>query len=345
MVSLGPASTYGEVHYRVLHKLLPHLLFSGEMLNFVGSCDAGQQSEFIYDNLWLPLATELGDSLKASSPANGKIGSNSFPLLLDQVVNGNRLVVIGAPPPESTPQARYVGLWFTQSDPDILVRYFASEVSVNEDLLGDFLGEWTSGGTHHNFGEYCTVGDASPEGFAAAIFGTLKVSASDSSTPQGSARSRAGIRKRVKAVSDKELEVSDNEINWASAPEKLGETIFIHLRSLQQSGRKALILSAESATGLRVPVSTYFQFQILNRKTLLAEIQCDYSYWGVTVPSGEWHKFNAVGFVSPTSVNGNFSMNFKDFRDDASLRAWLVRAIEPMQSVIQPEGAIGVRFF
>ena len=345
VVSAGPASTYGQVHYMAMHKTLPHALFSGQLGDFVEACDAKRQGELIYENFWLPLAAQLGGSLKASGRASGKIGSTSFPLLVDEVVNGNRLLIIGAPLPESTPHARYVGLWFSQSAPDVLVRYFASEMSVEEELLGDFLGEWTSEGAHHNFGDYCQAGGASPEGFAAAIFRTLKVSASESSEPQGAARSRAEIRKRVKAVSGQDLEATDMEVNWTSAPKKLGEAIFNHLRSLQQSGRKVLILNSEMASGLRVPVSTYFQFKILNKKTLLAEIQGDYSYWGVTVSSGEWHRFNTVGFDNPTSANGNFSMNFKDFRDDTALRNWLIRAVEPLQTVIRPEGAIGVRFF
>jgi len=345
MASAGPESTYGQVHYMVLHKLLPSSLFSGQMSDFVELCDVGQQGEFVYENLWLPLATKIAGGPKAKRHANGRIGSSSFPLLIDQVVKENRLLVVGTPPPESTPHARYVGLWFSQSDRNTLLKYFASEVSVEPEFLGDFLGEWTSEGSHHNFGEYCKAGDASPEGFATAIFRTLRISPSESSKSQNSTRSRADIRKRVKAVVSEDSEVEDDEISWTSAPRKLGEEIFNHLRSLQQSGRKVLILNAEFASGLRVPVSTYFQFKILNRKTLLAEIQGDYSYWGVTVPSGEWYKFNNVGFASPSAANGNFSMNFKDFRDDESLRIWLVKAVEPLQTVIRPEGAIGVRFF
>lgn len=345
MAFSGSESTYGQVHYMVLHKLLPNFLFSGGMSDFVESCSAGQQGGFVYENLWLPIATKLAGLPKANRHANGKIGASSFPLLIDQVVEENRLLVMGAPPPESTPHARYIGLWFSRSDPNTLIKYFASEVSVEPDFIGDVLGEWTNEGSHHNFGDYCTAGDASPERFAAAIFRTLKVSPSESSKSQISTRSRADVRKRVKAIVSDGFKEQNIEISWTSPSSKLGEEFLNHLHSLQQSGRKVLILNAEFASGLRVPVSTYFQFRILNRKTLLAEIQGDYSYWGVTVPSGEWHKFNTVGFSSPTAANGNFSMNFKDFRDDGALRAWLVKAVEPMQSVIRPEGAIGVRFF
>jgi hypothetical protein len=345
MASTGPGSTYGQVHYMVLHRLLPNLLFSGEMSDFVESCSAGQQGGFIYENLWLPLATKFADSPKDIRHAKRKIDASSFPLLFDQVVGENRLLVIGAPPPESTPQARYVGLWFSRLNPDNLDKYFASEVSIEPDLIGDVLGEWNSEGSHHNFGDYCAADSATPAIFAAAIFRTLQVSVGESSGSQISTRSRADVRKRVKQIVSEDFEVEDIEISWTSPSSKLGTEIFNHLRRLQQSGRKVLILSAESASGLRVPVSTYFQFKILNRKTLLAEIQGDYSYWGVTVPSGEWHKFNTVGFASPTAANGNFSMNFNDFRDDGDLKAWLVKAVEVMQNVIKPEGPIGVRFF
>jgi len=194
MASAGPESTYGQVHYMVLHKLLPSSLFSGQMSDFVELCDVGQQGEFVYENLWLPLATKIAGGPKAKRHANGRIGSSSFPLLIDQVVKENRLLVVGTPPPESTPHARYVGLWFSQSDRNTLLKYFASEVSVEPEFLGDFLGEWTSEGSHHNFGEYCKAGDASPEGFATAIFRTLRISPSESSKSQNSTRSRADIR-------------------------------------------------------------------------------------------------------------------------------------------------------
>ena len=301
-------SSYGQIHYATFHRILPTALFGGELSSFIRACDAQLQGSILL-KLW-------GDT-------EFNVSDKSFPVLFDDLFNEYRLIVIGLPPPEAGPQARLIGLWFDSRDPDGTLRYFVSEKPVEDDYFGDGLGEWNRDGTRKNFGPYCLAAQMTSEAFISAI------------------QKHCGFQ-----VSDQTSQKENSEsITWHSDSSKIAIDAVERLRDLQQAGKSVLILSAKTADGLKSTVSTYLQFKIVNKKKLLVEVQGDYSYWGVSVPSGDWHNFATLGFSTPSSINGNFSITYTDFRDDEPLKVWLSQAIRQMQQVIKPCGDIGIKIF
>lgn len=348
----------------VLHRVLPTSLFNDGLKQFISICERGQQGELVF-GFWSKLmgvASRMEEKNRAQREP--QVTARSFPLLVDAAVGDNRLIVIGAPPPQMTPQARFIACWFNNSNPQETLRYFAAELSMDEGVYGDVLGEWTSGGAHRNFGPFCAAGDSSAEIFATAVArrctdGLAKI---DFETPvlhdevKTSRRSvdgedrRADVRKRiarrVQTLGDERSGVkSADPLTWESASDRIALDIIERLRSAQTAGQSVLIASAEHATGLRENVSTYIQFKILNKKKLLAEVQGDYSYWGVAVQSRDWPKFTVLGFASPSSSNGNFSIVYQDFREDRKVQEWLAHAVSAMQEVIEPKGEITYKCF
>jgi len=357
-------SDYGQAHYMLLHRLLPNTLLTDGLEEFVEICEAGEQGEYLL-GIWSHLLKAVRKDGEAEQLHNApKVKAKSFPLLMDAAVAEHRLVVIGAPLPRVTPQARFIACWFDSSDPQETLRYFAAELSMDEEFYGDVLGEWTSDGSHRNHGTFCVPGGSTSELFASAIVrlctnGTSKLVSSEDVTRGRSKPGRrlqdenlsrkdvrARIARRARAIDEPQLSAkNDGPLSWGSEATNIASGIVGRLRSAQSAGQSVLIASAERATGLRTTVSTYLQFKILNKKKLLTEVQGDYSYWGVSVQSRDWTKFTVLGFVSPSSSNGNFSIVYKDFRDDRKLLDWLALTVSAMQEVLAPEGEISFKGF
>lgn len=361
-------------HYLVFHQVVPEALFDYLMDDFVRACSVNQQGAILYEYAWLKCYKNLEQSLVRRTLMRAVVRPESFPVHADETFGDHRLLVVGTPPPETTPQARYIGLWFKSSDPTTLLRYFASEMPVDPQISGDVLGEWMRDKSHRNFGPYCTANLSSPENFVTAIAQLVGVKRESSTTtpmPEGVAEARDDVRKKL-AKRMRKSESSNDEIElpktnrpttrpqeaprrrkksgtethaWVDEPDEIAQMICSQLRNVQRANKSVVIINAETANGLRSPVSTYLQFKILDSKKLLTEIQGDYSYWGVAIPSGEWHRFQSLGFEVPSSANGNFSTVFSQFDDDAALTEWLSEVINVMQRVLQPTGSLGIRFF
>ena len=357
-------SRYGQVHYFTIHRILPTTLFDNGLISFIKSCESKRQGAII---------------LKLWGETEFEVSAKSFPLMFDDVFDKYRLIVIGLPPPEETPQGRLIALWFETRDPDSTLRYFVSEKPVEDELVGDVLGEWSRDGSHRNFGPYCLAGQVTVGTFIAAIqkhcgfpstghipskknVGKSKISPqrqksndAESTVTRDQIRQevRNRIARRTDAVQDIDLKATHGvaptedpgKLTWQSDPSKIATDAVTRLRNLQQISKSVMIFSAETAGGLQSIVSTYLQFKVINKKKVLVEVQGDYSYWGVSVPSGEWHNFATLGFSTPSSINGNFSITYKDLRDDEPLKVWLSQVIQLMQHVIKPRGDIGIRFF
>jgi hypothetical protein len=339
-------------------------LWDGGLEQFVESCEAGEQGDFILGS-WSELleVVRQGGELERLRSAP-KVSAKSFPVLLDAEVSSHRLIIIGTPPPRTTPQARFVACWFDTTDPQETLRYFAAELSAMPELFGDVLGEWTSDGSHRNFGPFCNPNGASADLFARTIVrrctnGSATLARTDLGPsrkskarpkPLGENDSRDNVRARI-ARRARALEEDHEEsrgaasLTWQSMSSRVASDIVGKLRAAQSGGQNVVIASAERATGLRETVSTYLQFKILNKKKLLTEVQGDYSYWGVSIQSRDWAKFTVLGFSSPSSSNGNFSLVVQDFRDDQKLLDWLTHTVSAMQEVLAPEGEISYKSF
>lgn len=372
---------YGQVHYWVFHRLLPRTLWDDGLEEFVEMCEADEQGDFLLGP-WselLETVREAGEFERLRGAP--RVSAKSFPVLLDAEVHENRLIVIGAPQPHMTPQARFIACWFDMGQPQETLRYFAAELPMDPDMFGDVLGEWTSDGSHRNFGTFCAPGGSSAELFANAIVrlctngkaalagpdaGPSRASKARRTTPSDTLASgmqaaedalaqipklsrddvRARVARRARALDDdRPSSRGAGRLTWQSDSSRIAADIVGRLKAAQSAGQSVVIASAARATGLREAVSTYLQFKILNKKKLLTEVQGDYSYWGVSIQSRDWTKFTVLGFSSPSSSNGNFSIVYQDFRDERKLLDWLTHTVSAMQEVLAPEGEISYKDF
>jgi len=100
-----------------------------------------------------------------------------------------------------------------------------------------------------------------------------------------------------------------NSMTWNDSPNDLAQEAVTNLYRLRSAGKTAFVMSAKKASGLDKTVSSYVQFMWLDDDVLLVEIQADYSYWGLSIPSSAWPNLEAVGLARPNGKNLNFHLS------------------------------------
>lgn len=129
-------------------------------------------------------------------------------------------------------------------------------------------------------------------------------------------------------------------VSWSSAPDELASAALTNLYRINTSGGKALVMSAKKTKGLAKKTSSYVQFMWNDDDSLLVEVQGDYSYWGLSVPSDRWPYLESRGLTIPTGGVGNFGLRIQAGARHEQRLEVLAGVFEAFQVVLQPQGKV-----
>lgn len=136
-----------------------------------------------------------------------------------------------------------------------------------------------------------------------------------------------------------------SNLKWEATPLDLANDAALNLYRLHSRGGTALVLSATKAKGLGKKTSSYVQFMWNPDTSLIVEVQADYSYWGLSIPSSSWPILNAAGLKQPDSESANFHLMISAGAIREERVAQLSRVFESFQRVLQPSGRIKISSF
>jgi hypothetical protein len=127
-----------------------------------------------------------------------------------------------------------------------------------------------------------------------------------------------------------------NSRTWDDSPSDIAQEAVQNLYRLRTAGKTAFVMSAKKASGLSKTVSSYVQFMWLDDDALVVEIQADYSYWGLSIPSSAWATLEAAGLARPNGKDLNFHLLIPG-DVDPSLRLNVLEGVfDAFQTVMRP---------
>lgn len=129
-------------------------------------------------------------------------------------------------------------------------------------------------------------------------------------------------------------------VSWSSAASELASAALTNLYRIQTSGGKALVMTAKKTKGLAKKTSSYVQFMWNDDGSLIVEVQGDYSYWGLSVPSDRWPYLESRGLTIPTGGVGNFGLTVPAGVPHEQRLVVLARVFEAFLVVLQPQGKV-----
>lgn len=148
----------------------------------------------------------------------------------------------------------------------------------------------------------------------------------------------------VPAIPIVEGEVT-SKLRWEASPHELANDAVLNLYRLHTRGGTAMVLTATKAKGLGKRTSSYVQFMWNPDTSLIVEVQADYSYWGLSVPSSSWPLLDAAGLMRPNSDSANFHLVIPAHASREECVAQLSGVFESFQRVLQPSGRIRISSF
>lgn len=129
-------------------------------------------------------------------------------------------------------------------------------------------------------------------------------------------------------------------VSWSSTPGELASAALTNLYRIHTSGGKALVMTAKKTKGLAKKTSSYVQFMWNDDGSLIVEVQGDYSYWGLSVPSDRWPLLESRGLAIPTGGVGNFGLVVPAVTSHEQRLVVLTGVFEAFQAVLQPQGKV-----
>ncbi|MFM9225744.1 MAG: hypothetical protein ACKOQ1_03815 [Actinomycetota bacterium] len=240
------------------------------------------------------------------------------------------------------------------SDPAGSLRYFTLEAPAEPDFPWMF-GEWHADGSRRNHGVVTDVSTTSAmEDYVTRILG---LNTMDSQVPWSPFKDAdqgtddpinwydEGARVMEEALRgldrvERADSPSESIVTWSSPASAIAASAVTDLLSIRASGGKALVMNASSANGLTRETSSYVQFMWKRNGSLIVEIQADYSYWGLSVPSSSWPELKSAGMEMPDSSSANFHQLIPKKTPHGELVARLTIVFDVFQSVLQPTGSI-----
>lgn len=128
--------------------------------------------------------------------------------------------------------------------------------------------------------------------------------------------------------------------SWSSEPPVLASDALMNLYRLANAGGSAMVMTTKKTKGLAKRTSSYVQFMWNDDRSLIVEIQGDYSYWGVSVLSSSWPLLERCGLSIPTGGVGNFGRIVPASSSHEDRLQALTDVFGAFVTVIQPTGKI-----
>ena len=114
----------------------------------------------------------------------------------------------------------------------------------------------------------------------------------------------------------------------------------MNLYRLLNAGGSALVMKTKKTKGLAKKTSSYVQFMWGPDRDFVIEVQGDYSYWGLSVPSSSWPQLERCGLSIPTGGIGNFGRAVGGSATHEERLQALTDVFGAFVAVLQPTGKI-----
>ena len=133
--------------------------------------------------------------------------------------------------------------------------------------------------------------------------------------------------------------------NWDASPAVLAAETVSNLYRVRASDGSAMVMSARKAKGLGKKTSSYVQFMWNNDDSLIVELQADYSYWGLSIPSSAWPLLDGAGLLRPDGTSANFHLLIPADATHGDRLHCIERVFAAFINVLQPSGKVELSSF
>lgn len=319
-------SGFHQTHYRFFYMTLPSMLRSEIFPQIVEATNEGTGNQLLV-GFWRATARQVyGVPMGRPLPGEIDLTRDEFTTHAVSPQRGMTFLLLTGPAPRGAVEAGCAIAVFEDSRPMETLRYFTCESPMDPDFPW-VVGEWFADGGRANLGGLMDVSAQGLYNFIAQRLGIAATPTVDRSAQLLGSTGRA--MNKIGFTTD-----------WSSSPAQLAQDASSNLERLLATGGKALVMSTKKTKGLAKKTASYVQFMWNNDGSLIVEIQADYSYWRVSVPSSYYPLIKQSGLSIPTLQTENFSLLVPPSATRETRIATLEKVFTVFATVIQPTGKI-----
>ena len=302
----------------MFHSMLPNAI-RGELRELFLDAVHKNEGAHILVGLWRGIAKSVVGAVR---PSFLDLSAEDFTVVSIPTQSSSILILITTPPIRGPLEAAHVAILINETNPAAEVKYLVCEAPA---IAGGpwMIGGWSGPGKRSNFG---VIADADARTFLQCVSELLDLDIGDENS----------------ILNESESSTESLNPNWETPAIDIAMLVVDWLENeLTQSGQ-GVILAAETTAGAVKPASTYLQifWDFENSGDLLVEIQGDYSYWGLAVPSSLWPQLLEVGINRPDVANPNFHCQIPASTSSKDMAERTVQIIKTFIEVFRPVGTI-----
>ena len=345
---------YHRTHYMFFYELLPKMLRS-EMFDEIITAAKDGKGHAIMIGFWRTAAKIVsGVGLTGTLPRELDFTRDDFSVTLLNPAKGWTFLVTTGPPVKGGLEALVSVAAFKDVDPIPSLKYYTCEAPAQPGSPW-MIGIWHGAFHRGNLG---IIYDVSITGMVDFVCNHLGLQSSpaprgnslpdprlDSENPfsKGPGTSKPFFDTSSSTTSGsgsgsipKGSGPVTNSMTWGDSPFDIAQEAVQNLYRLRSAGKTAFVMSAKKASGLSKTVSSYVQFMWLEDDALVVELQADYSYWGLSIPSSAWANLEAAGLARPNGKELNFHLSIPAGVDPSERLNVLAGVFDAFQTVMRP---------
>lgn len=323
-------SRFHQTHYEFFYRALPTTLKSAILAEVVSAGENGTGNQYLV-GFWRATAKFVcGLQINDTLPRDVAMTRDDFSMTVVRPSEGTTLLLMTGPAPRGPVEAGCAVAIFEDARPFETMRYFTSEAPM-EPTFPWMVGEWFDNGSRANLGG---ISDVSAQGMCNFVLNVMGLPLQNlrPATTQAVSPAPTNLRLGFSA-------------KWNSSASQLANETVENLYRLRSAGGKALVMNAKKTRGLSKKTSSYVQFMWNDDGSLIVEVQGDYSYWGLSVPSSKWGIMQASGLSVPTEGSGNFALLVPSDASMSEHATVLTRVFAAFLEVLQPDGKVIESYF
>jgi len=345
---------YHDTHYMFFYQVLPKMLRS-DLFDEILSASKDDKGHAMMIGFWRTAARIVsGVGLSGTLPRELDLTRDDFNVTVLIPAKGWTLLVITGPPVKGPLEALVSVAAFKDVDPINSLKYFSCEAPA---MAGSpwMIGMWNADSSRGNLGAINDVSITGMVDFVCSHLGFQSAPdplgnslpdprrSSENPFSKGPETSKTFFESNSRTTSGsgsvsipKSSGPLTNSMTWDDSPSGIAQEAVQNLYRLRSAGKTAFVMSAKKASGLSKTVSSYVQFMWLEDDALVVELQADYSYWGLSIPSSAWANLEAAGLARPNGKDLNFHLSIPGEVDPSERLNILAGVFDAFQTVMRP---------
>ena len=298
--------------------MLPEAIRGDMREMFLDAVHKGEVARILI-GLWRGIAKSI---VGAPLPSFLDLSASDFTVVAIPTQSSSALILITAPEVRGPLEAAHVAILINETNPSDDVKYLVCEAPAIDG--GPWMiGGWSGPGMHSNFGG---IRNSDARTFLQCVSELLDLDIDDENF----------------ILDESGTSTESSILNWETPAIDIAMLVVDWLATEFTESGEGVILAAETTAGAVEPASTYLQifWDFENSGDLLVEIQGDYSYWGLAVPSSLWPQLLEVGVHRPSAENPNFHCRIPASSTPSEMAVWIIQIIETFMEIFCPVGMI-----